>query len=135
MTTTRDIKTVHDLKIWPNYFSAVRCGDKTFELRNNDRDFRVGDELNLREYDPVNKIYSGQTVRCIVTDIICSPHWGLADGYCIMSIKLIDDLQATITLLERQRNEARQFGERLQQHLVNAHGEDCVVPWEDNRDD
>ena len=42
----------HDLKCHPDYFEALRDGTKTFECRYNDRDFEVGDELLLREYDP-----------------------------------------------------------------------------------
>lgn len=32
---------IHALKIYPEYFEAVRIGEKRFELRDNDRDFRV----------------------------------------------------------------------------------------------
>ena len=43
-------KKVHDLKIHPIYYSAIICGDKTFEIRKNDRDFAVGDEIMLHEF-------------------------------------------------------------------------------------
>lgn len=33
----------HDLKIYPEFFSAVCTGVKRAELRKNDRDYRVGD--------------------------------------------------------------------------------------------
>ncbi|BDR73357.1 hypothetical protein K144316041_23680 [Clostridium tetani] len=42
----------HELKIWPEYFKAVKNGTKTFELRKNDRDFKVGDILVLKEWKP-----------------------------------------------------------------------------------
>lgn len=42
----------HKLKTLPAYFDAVERGDKTFELRNNDRDFQAGDVLLLEEFDP-----------------------------------------------------------------------------------
>lgn len=35
----------------PKYFRAQAKGRK-FEIRRNDRNFNVGDELWLREYDP-----------------------------------------------------------------------------------
>lgn len=42
----------HELKILPQYFKAVQNGSKTFELRKNDRRFKVGDTLILREWHP-----------------------------------------------------------------------------------
>ena len=42
----------HDLKTLPVYFDAVLRGDKTFEVRKNDRDFQTGDTLVLKEWDP-----------------------------------------------------------------------------------
>lgn len=42
----------HELKCHPHFFAAIAAGKKTFEIRRNDRDYRIGDMLNLREYDP-----------------------------------------------------------------------------------
>lgn len=42
----------HELKIWPQYFSRVIDGSKTFEVRKNDRGFQCGDLVTLKEYDP-----------------------------------------------------------------------------------
>ena len=41
----------HHLKILPCYFREVASGNKTFELRKNDRDFKSGDSLILQEYN------------------------------------------------------------------------------------
>ena len=59
-------------------------GTKTFECRYNDRDFKVGDELLLREYDP----QKGYTYRCIVRKItyILSDFIGLKEGYVILGV-------------------------------------------------
>jgi hypothetical protein len=43
--------TVHQLKTWPSYFQPVWTGEKTFEVRFNDRGYQAGDVLDLREYD------------------------------------------------------------------------------------
>lgn len=40
----------HDLKILPKYFEDVLSGIKTFELRENDRNFKTEDMLRLREF-------------------------------------------------------------------------------------
>ena len=42
--------TTHELKIRPEYFKAVVLGDKMFEIRKNDRDFKVGDIIVLHEW-------------------------------------------------------------------------------------
>lgn len=78
----------HTLKIWPQYFQEVTFGLKTAQLRRNDRNFKVGDILILREWCPERKVYLGHETRVKVTDLIekCE---GLQRGFCILSIKLI----------------------------------------------
>lgn len=56
---------VHALKIYPEYFEAVKSGKKPFEVRKNDRDFKVGDILALNEFDPLEGAegkYTGWTL-------------------------------------------------------------------------
>ena len=55
---------IHALKIDPIYFDEVRNGNKRFELRNNDRDFHVGDYLALNEWDGM---YTGRSELVKVT--------------------------------------------------------------------
>ena len=38
---------------WPKSFASILSGFKKHEIRVNDRDFREGDELCLREWNPV----------------------------------------------------------------------------------
>jgi len=42
---------VHTLKLSEEYFSLVKAGIKNFEIRLNDRDYRIGDVLMLEEVD------------------------------------------------------------------------------------
>lgn len=78
----------HDLKTWPRGFRAVRSGLKRYELRRNDRDFRVGDLLHLKEWDPDTGQYSGRWVDVAVTLITEAGEYpGLEDGFCIMGIE------------------------------------------------
>lgn len=51
---------VHSLKTWPEYFEPVLAGVKTFEIRKNDRGFKVGDILALEEYEPGTERYTGR---------------------------------------------------------------------------
>lgn len=48
---------VHDLKCWPSYFRALCDGTKNFELRNDDRGYRVDDYLSIRLWDPGTQKY------------------------------------------------------------------------------
>ena len=49
----------HDLKIWPEHYDAIKRGDKTFEIRHTfDRNFKVGDTLILREWNPTTEEYT-----------------------------------------------------------------------------
>jgi len=41
----------HKLKIAPTFFEAVLLGEKTFEIRLDDRGYQKGDDVVLREYD------------------------------------------------------------------------------------
>ena len=43
---------VHELKIWPQYWAEVRCGNKTFEYRLNDRDYKQGDFVRMTYFNP-----------------------------------------------------------------------------------
>lgn len=75
----------HKLKCWPVYFDPIRRAVKSFEVRNNDRDFKAGDTLVLEEYEPVSKKYTGRVERRLVTYVLkeCD---GLMNGFVCMSI-------------------------------------------------
>lgn len=77
----------HALKTWPNFFKAVKDGSKRFELRKNDRDFKLGDSLLLQEYDPVLKKYSGQEWEGSVSYVFSDESFGLKKGYVLLGIK------------------------------------------------
>jgi hypothetical protein len=78
--------TTHDLKSWPEYFQAVRAGLKLFELRNNDRDFKVGDTVVLWEYIPETATLTGQTIVTKITYVLTGGVW-LTPGYCAFGIE------------------------------------------------
>lgn len=79
--------TTHELKIWPEYYEAVVSGIKTFEIRRNDRGFKVGDTLHLREWNPETRHYTGRTVSVKVTYILKDWH----EWRVVMSIVRADD--------------------------------------------
>lgn len=85
---------VHDLKTDSAVFRAVANGLKTYEIRRDDRDYKVGDVLHLRETAATGAEmaagapleYTGNEVVKLVTHILRGPIYGLADGWVILSI-------------------------------------------------
>ncbi|MFK4941218.1 DUF3850 domain-containing protein [Lactococcus petauri] len=47
----------HELKLDVKYFNEVKNGTKNFEIRKNDRDFKVGDILILKSFMPGLKTF------------------------------------------------------------------------------
>lgn len=80
---------IHELKTWPEYFQAVISNKKKFEIRENDRDFKINDELLLKEYDPITKTYTGREAQCIVTYTLDKQPF-VPEGYICMAIWLYD---------------------------------------------
>jgi hypothetical protein len=71
----------HDLKVLPYFFTHLVLGVKPFEIRKNDRDFKVGDILLLREWH--NGRYSGSELArevTFITDFEQKP------GYVVMGL-------------------------------------------------
>lgn len=89
----------HELKTDPDVFQAASVGDKTYELRENDRGFEVGDSLYLRETkysgavmraNPTTHplIYTGRFLKRDITHVLRGPVYGLAEGWAILSFKM-----------------------------------------------
>lgn len=76
----------HELRCWPPYFEEVRSGAKPFEVRKNDRDFRVGDTLVLREWRSDWKDYTGRMCRKRVTYVLPGGAFGIEAGTVVMGL-------------------------------------------------
>lgn len=85
-------KKTHGLKTDPDVFDAVWNGLKTFEIRFNDRDFKVGDWLNLHETKHSGEdmkaglplIYTGRSMLRKVSHVLSG--YGLAEGWVCLSL-------------------------------------------------
>ena len=70
-----DAKT-HYIKCEKEFYQDVEEGYKPFEVRKNDRDYRAGDDIVLREYDKdlgVASNMKAKAIRC--TSIIWASTW------------------------------------------------------------
>jgi hypothetical protein len=74
----------HELKIWPGCFAAVKAGNKPFDVRENDRNFQVGDELRLCEYEPETEQYTGKTVTRWVSYVLQGGVFGIQPNWCVL---------------------------------------------------
>jgi hypothetical protein len=82
----KQTSTTHELKTWPVYFRAVERGDKTFEYRKNDRDFKVGDTDVLREWDEGAKCYTGAELSFVISYVL-KDIMNVPEGYAILGFK------------------------------------------------
>jgi hypothetical protein len=87
--------TRHELRSWVQFFEPINAGDRTHELRRNDRAFAVGDTLLLREFDAASGKYTGRSLQALVTamtsdELPCAvSDVGLTPGFCILSIRVV----------------------------------------------
>ena len=75
----------HKLKTLPEYWFEICVGRKKFELRKNDRDFRVGDSVILQEWT-LDGGYTGDELYRQINYILRGPLYGLEEGYCIFGL-------------------------------------------------
>lgn len=83
----------HDLKIHCKFFTSLKNGTKTSEVRFNDRDFKVDDILVLRDFvpkayfEPEEQAYfTGEYVIRRVTHVLKGGEYGIGNGYVVLSL-------------------------------------------------
>jgi hypothetical protein len=82
------IGDAHELKTLPGYFLALIGDRKTFEVRKNDRDFKVNDILILKEWSP-DRGYTGYETKRKISYILDNPDY-CKEGYIILGMKPIN---------------------------------------------
>ena len=78
---------IHVLKTWPEVFGAMLREAKRFEYRKNDRDFKIDDVLELREYEPDTCTYTGEVIHRKIQYIVYGGVFGIPEDYCIMDVR------------------------------------------------
>ena len=78
---------VHNLKIFNDFADSVVAGDKTFEIRDNDRGFQKGDFIKFQAIN--NAGFSNQHLingkLYEITFVLNG--WGIKNGYVALAIK------------------------------------------------
>lgn len=89
MQAAQKMPYIHTLKCHSREFLQIMDGDKTFELRKNDRPFSEQDYLMLLEFRPERERYTGKHVLVRVTHIMtpAESFGALQEGYVAMSIE------------------------------------------------
>ena len=77
---------VHSLKTEKVHFINVIEGRKTFEVRKNDKEYRVGDLIALNEWDKDKQRYTGNSCICYIDFILNDDNY-CKEGYVILNIK------------------------------------------------
>ena len=88
------MRTTHILKTWPTYWNQVETGEKTFEVRKNDRNFQIGDTVELRRFDPeaddaedfAANPQDYPVLRFDIGSMIIGPQFGIEDGWAVLSL-------------------------------------------------
>lgn len=81
---------IHELKCHADPFHAKWHNLKNWEIRKNDRDFKVGDVLIEKEFFPLADGGNGLYGECEIHEEviwILQEGYGLQEGYIIMSTK------------------------------------------------
>ncbi|MGX9980664.1 DUF3850 domain-containing protein [Methylobacterium fujisawaense] len=94
------MSTIHHLKTLPTYFDAVERGEKTFEIRRDDRGFQKGDIVRLlrlpesgeRVYALKNDpTYGLENIDRRILWILTGGQFGLEPGYVILALGYLSD--------------------------------------------
>ncbi|SAT46692.1 Eaa1 [Klebsiella variicola] len=127
----------HELKIYPEFFSAVCTGVKRAELRKNDRDYRVGDTLHLMETPRGSCHRTGEFINVKITHIADVGEW--MPGYVLLSVELQERSKADSEPYGFTDGNRRgmiyepQYADRLKDPLpLYRHAQQPVVPDELN---
>lgn len=81
----------HILKIQPQYFRDILYYHKTFELRKDDRDYKVGDCIHFINVDGEEfELYKSNLYR-IMYILRNVEEYGLNKEYCILAIRKVTE--------------------------------------------
>lgn len=88
----------HILKTVAGAWDGIASGEKTFEVRRNDRFFQRGDTVVLRKIDdrgyiqtPPGERFGTMDLRFRIGWMLQGGQYGIEPGYCVFSLDPIED--------------------------------------------
>lgn len=81
---------IHELKIQEAFYEAVLSGDKTFEIRKNDRGFQKGDTLILIKVDELGIKSLSDIIKCKVSYVLSG--WGIQEGHVVLGLTNVREI-------------------------------------------
>jgi hypothetical protein len=98
------VAKIHRLKTCAPYFEDVNSGRKTFEVRRNDRDYRVGDYLVLDAWmwstERGHHYPAFSPIVRYVTYVLHGGQYGIADDHVVMGIDEVEHEDSVRTVLD-----------------------------------
>ena len=77
----------YNLKIFNDFADAIVSGDKTFEIRENDRGYQKGDYIKFQAIDKTG-LKNQHAINCkLYTITFVMNGWGIKNGYVVLGIK------------------------------------------------
>lgn len=126
----------HELKLSTAYFYDVCTGQKNFELRKFDRDYRVNDKVVFKEV-LIDK-YTGRTSKEFYISYILAevPQFGLSEEYCILGlseepIKDMEEVYEEVTNdnVNHPKHYGREGAMECIDEMVLVFGKDAVMEF------
>lgn len=86
---------IHKLKCVQPYFNDIVNGKKKFEVRKDDRGYKVGDRLDLfvGSHEIVENEFGRLHVHVWVTYLMYGGNFGVQSGYVVLGITLTEPNQ------------------------------------------
>lgn len=75
----------HELKVLPSFFHDILFRQKTFEYRLNDRRFKKGDVVLLKEWVDSEERFTGNWILVRIAYVLDSDKWPMLGEYCVFS--------------------------------------------------
>ena len=82
----RSGKKEHRVKCWPDYFKCIVEGTKTFDLRVNDRGYKVGDLITFMEWNPNAETYTRGSCLREISYVLPGGQFGLLAGWVALGL-------------------------------------------------